>query len=247
MQTSPLFPSLIAAVFFSLSPAWCEIFTDNFDRENSEIFSSDAAASMGTGYVLSQTGKTGTPTAAVQSGQAWIARADNTHTGNSVLRYEGLPLRNSEGSSFQLEVDVTTPSITANALFYGPVFHYQTSGSGAGSFYAARLCNAGNVELQILKISPAGVASNVVNVKNSTGLKLSTTYHITITSSSPGHFEYVLTGPGLDGGSLTGNYQDASPLTGGFAGLYTSLAIASPKPTETHTPKFDNFSLAVKP
>lgn len=250
MKAPSIFPSLtlsLAAVILSASPAWSEVFADNFDREGSEFFNPDASASVGTGYVLSQTGETGTPTAAIQSNQAWIGRADKAPAGNCVLRYEGLALPDSGKNSFQLELDVTTIGVASNSSFYGLAFNYQASGAKAGSFYAARLCNGGNVEIQILKISPAGVVSNVVNVKNSAGLELNATYHLTITSSAIGIFDYALTGPGIEAGSLTGTYRDATPLSGGFAGLYTSSAAQAPKVTDTVAAKFDNFSISINP
>jgi len=250
MKMNSIFSSLtltFTAVALCASPAWSGVFTDNFDRENSPIFDPDASASVGAGYVLSQTGEAGTPTAAIQSGKIVIGRAGEGITENSVLRYEGLALPDSNEKSFRVDLDVTTMKLITGSVSYGLVFNYQTGGADGGSFYVARLNNGDGVQLQILKVSPAGVPVTWVDVGSPTPLEPGATYHLTITSSVNGMFEYDLSGPGIEAGSLTGIYRDAEPLSGGFAGLYVSSTSPEPKADEEAVAKFDNFTITINP
>lgn len=193
---------------------------DDYTRANS-TFSSDASASIGTGYVLTKTGGDQTATARILS---YGVQLQQTGTGGNavdvVLRHDDTDTLNAEtGKSFVVEGDVRTIQFVGNT-FYGLAFNYQPD----GSYYAARIntASAANV-LQFIRVTSAGVVSSFGSVTNSVILPLESWYHLKIESDTPGVFKYRLSGPDLDGGVLTGTATDTVlNLADGTAGFYAS-------------------------
>lgn len=220
--------------------AQAALFTDDFSRANT-AFETNETASIGSGYVLSQTAGTRTAQARILSGQIQFNQDLTTgslNANNVVLRQTGIELTNSEvGDSFSVSADIKTFNIASGTLLYGLAFNYQPD----GSFYAARL-NTGNTAnvLQFIRVNSAGAVGGFGNIANSVTLDADSLYTITIQSSAVGVFNYTLDGANLDGGQLTGTATDTSlNLANGKAGFYTSS-------TNTN-PLYDNLSITTIP
>ncbi len=199
-----------------------DVFQDDYNVGGFGAFNTDASVSIGPGYVLSQL--SGDKLAQARILQTAIQLKQTVGTANAanvVLRYSGIELKNADSNeSFVVEGDIKTKNnITATSL-YGLAFNYQPD----GSFYAARINtgNAANV-LQFLRVNSAGAIGAFGSVPNPVALATNATYHLVIESSEPGVFDYMLTGPDLDGGALSGTATDTVlKLENGQAGFYAS-------------------------
>lgn len=220
------------------SAAHATLFTDNFDRATTTA-NTDAAVSVGSGYVLAQS--TGTRPSTVRVTNPGVVQFNVTGAGTAAtgltLRQTSVELLNgASGESFAVSGDLKTHSAAAS-LSYGLVFNYQPD----GSYYAARINTISTVSsLQFIRVNAAGAVASVKDVGNSVALAFSSIYNLTITSSAVGVFNYVLTGSNLDGGQLTGTATDTIVnLSGGKAGFYMSGA--------NFTPTMDNLSITTIP
>ena len=213
-------------------------FTDDFNRVDTG-YSTNAADSVGSGYVLQQRAGDRLAEARISGQQLQFNQTGgSTNAADVVLYYTGIELKKctNTGEFFTVEADITTKSTAANAYWYGLAFNVQAD----GSFYDARITTGTTgVALQINKRAAGGTVTGFAaggTVSNSTPLAVSSVYHLTISSFAPGVILYSLTGPNLDGGELSGTATDTVlKLSGGYAGFYTDL-------TDT-TVLMDNLSI----
>lgn len=217
------------------------LFTDDFNRATT-AFETNTTTSIGSGYEITQT--VGDRIASIRilnpalQMQQINPAGSSINAGNIVFRQTGIELTNSEvGDSFTVSGDIKTFSAAAGSLLYGLAFNYQPD----GSFYAARIdTGTDTTVLQFLRVDGLGNVGAFANVVNSTALATSSTYTITIESSTVGVFNYTLDGANLDGGQLTGTATDtALNLANGHAGFYSSGA--------NTTPTYDNLSIQTIP
>jgi len=215
-------------------------FTDDFNRADTDR-DTDASVSVGAGYVLTKGAGEMDTTGGIndnQFGFGWTGSGLNpNHIG---LHYAGLELKNSApGESFVVEGDILTHSVAAGAYYYGLMFNYQPD----GTFYAARLrtSETAHANLTIVKWDGTKISFLSGGIVDSDVLEPGSVYHLKIESSSPGVFDYTLTGAGL-GPGLTGTATDTgSPLEGGYAGFYANGTGVN------DSVRFDNLSVTVLP
>lgn len=254
----PLISLATSAVlsFAAVSSLSAQTFTDDFNRTNA-AFNSNASIPVGAGYFLGNTSGATSATDTPRLPQVRLLDNDldfsaDTNTGstnpnNITLRYEGLELLNgSVGQSFSLSGDVLSFNSANQALTYGIVFNYQTSGASAGDFYAARLQTGNSTGLQFIRYdASANTLQSFANVNTVSNLATITNYRIGISSSAAGAFSYTLTdldgSNSINGGnSIAGSATDnVLQLADGFGGFYISGV--------SLVPQFDNLSISVVP
>lgn len=216
-------------------------FSDDFNRSQT-AFETNTTTSIGSGYVLTQT--SGDRFASIrillnQLQMQQINPAGSTlNAGNIVFRQTGITLKNSNaGESFTVSGDIKTFSSAAGSLSYGLAFNYQPD----GSYYAARIDTGTDATvLQFIRVNAAGAVGGFANIANSVPLATGSIYHITISSSAVGVFNYTLDGANLDGGQLAGTVTETTMnLANGHAGFYASAA--------NTTPLYDNLFIETLP
>ncbi|QHI68785.1 hypothetical protein [Tichowtungia aerotolerans] len=208
-------------------------FVDSYTRSQT-VFSTNAAESIGPGYVMKQLGGDKIATSRILSYKIQLSQLSGSVNANNVyFYYTGAEMQNSGSNQISIvEGDIDTHSAAAGSLLYGLVFNVQPD----GSHYIARINTGTTTVLQFLRVTSAGAITSFSTADNSTTLALSSTYHMKIETFSPGSFRYTLTGPGLDGGALSGMVQDtALKLADGYAGFHASGANV--------TPRFDSLSV----
>jgi|GEM_PF-4230075 len=218
--------------------AQASLVTDNFNRANAGL-NTNAATSIGGAYELSQTTGDKKAQAGITNNTAFFGQttAGTVNAGNIVLRRADISLQNSlAGQSFTVSADITTHNAASASLLYGLAFNYQTNNA---TYYAARLNTGGGANvLQFVQYNGTNVTT-VKTITNSVALAISSIYNLQVTSTNTGSFSYILTGIGLDGGSLAGTVTASLGLSDGYAGLYTSAA--------NNNPRFDNLSITSIP
>lgn len=202
------------------------LFTDNFSRTDTAL-STNAAVSIGNGYVLCQRDGDKLAEAQISGQQVRFNQTSGSVNASDMILYQsGVTLQNSgPGQSFTVSADITTRSGVAQSWLYGVAFNVQID----GSFYDARI-NTGNLSvLQLNRRAAGGTVTGITgsgttsSATNSVLLATSSVYHLTISSSSPGVISYSMTGANLDGGELSGTMIDPTlKLSGGYAGFYIS-------------------------
>lgn len=202
-------------------------FADSYTRANSS-FNADPAVSIGTGYVRLQLSGAIPAVSRIWANQIQVTQSSWSSTENAkniLWYYTGAEMQNSGSNAVSIvEGDIQTINAVNQNKWYGLAFNVQPD----GSYYAARI-NTGNTNvLQFIRVTSAGAISSFGAVAQSSMLPLSSTYHFKIEAFSPGAFRYTVTGPGLDGGILSGIINDtALELSDGYAGFYTSDSDAS--------------------
>lgn len=234
---------VIPMLMFSLlcGAAQATQFYDDFNRPMT-VFETNVTTSIGSGYVLTQTAGDRIASIRILSHQLQMQQINpagsTLNAGDIVFRQTGITLKNSNvGESFTVSGDIKTFSLVEPSLLYGLAFNYQPD----GSFYAARIDTGGDpTVLQFIRVNAAGAVGGFANIANSAPLVPGSIYHITISSSAVGVFDYTLTGANLDGGQLTGTVAETlMNLANGQAGFYASAA--------STTPLYDNLFIEILP
>ena len=214
----------IAAVSLLYFTANASLFTDDFNRADTSL-NTNPSVSIGSGYVLTQLAGDKLAQVRVLSNQlAWGQTTAGSANAQNILLYQtSIALQN----TWTVQADIQTGTGASGTLLYGLAFNVQPD----GSFYAARITTGTNgVSLQMSRYAAGGSVTGFAtpttsSVSNSTPLALSSVYHLAVSSSVPGVVSYLLTGPGLDGGQLSGAMTDTTlKLSGGYAGFYTTAA-----------------------
>ncbi|MEA2068912.1 MAG: hypothetical protein U9P12_06915, partial [Verrucomicrobiota bacterium] len=216
------YASSLGAATFDDFNLMTDVFQDDYNVGGFGSFNTDASVSIGSGYALSQvSGDKLAQARILQTAIQLNQTAGTANAANVVLRYTDIELKNAgSNESFVVEGDIKTKNNVASSSLYGLAFNYQPD----GSFYAARI-NTGNAAnaLQFIRVNNAGATGSFGSVSNLVALATNATYHLVIESSTPGVFDYALTGPDLDGGSLSGTATDSAlQLEDGHAGFYAS-------------------------
>ena len=212
--------------------AQASLFTDDFNRANTA--SSTNPALIGSGYAVWYPATTNTTP---QFKIATNALVFSGGTAKNISLYQNtIQTANTGGNSFTISEDITTVGTAAPALLYGLCFNVQAD----GSLYALRINTGSTNVLQFLKFNAAGTATSTRNVAISGLLATSSVYHIEVSSSAAGVFDYTLTGANL-GSGLSGTFTaDVSGvLSNGYGGVYSSAANAGVS--------FDNLSITSIP
>jgi hypothetical protein len=200
-------------------------FADSYTRANS-TFVTNAAESIGAGYVMNQLGGDKIATSRLLSYRVQLSQLTGSVNANNVWLYStNAQIQNSGSNQISIiEGDIGTISSAAGSLLYGLAFNIQPD----DSHYIARINTGTTNVMQFLRVTSAGAISTISTVANSTTLALSSTYHLKIEAFSPGVFRYTMTGADLDGGALSGMVEDFSlELADGYAGFHASGANTS--------------------
>lgn len=216
-------------------------FIDDFNRTQTDFETNDTV-SIGSGYLLTQTAGDRFASIRILANQLQMQQitpvGSTLNAQNIVFRQTGIGLKNSNaGDSFTVSGDIKTYNGVAPALSYGLAFNYQPD----GSFYAARMDTGTDATvLQFIRVNAAGATGGFANIANSVPLAINSIYHLTVSSSAVGVFQYTLDGANLDGGQLTGTATETTMnLANGQAGFYASAANTSPL--------YDNLSIESLP
>jgi hypothetical protein len=225
----------VAATLGLVPLATAAVVTDDFNRPDTSA-NADASVSVGANYQLTQRAGTRDAQAYIDSNQVGLSQiggATDTNAADVVLRRTDITLtqNTSPGESFTVSGEVQTFSSSAAGLLYGLAFNF----IDADNFYAARI-NTANDNLQFIQVVNGNVSQFATADLDATPTA-STSYTLSITSSSPGSFDYTVVGTGINS---AGTVNDASvDFQGGTAGFYQN--------NTNVTPRFDNLTITTIP
>jgi sialate O-acetylesterase len=214
---------------------------NDFSGENSD-YDTDASVSIEDGFVLKKAmgGRDAMARRIDGKVQLGAALGEGSLPGRIGLIYKGLELKNANPrESFTVKGEITTLNTANGSYQNGLTLNHQAD----GRFYTARMNTrdvpAGAVSIMQFSRVDGAAQSNFAEIINSQPLVVASAYNLEISSSSPGVFDYTLTGANLDGGRLTGTVTDPVwKLESGYAGFYASTANTSVR--------FDNLYIQVR-
>jgi hypothetical protein len=201
--------------------------TDDFNRANT-IQTAYTVNAGGTGWTQSDDGG---PT-----GDDWLIKDNALRLRNraaeAILYNTGLETQSGGGTGFTLKTDVMG---LQHGTYTGIVFNY----ADEDNYYVIRF-RTGFSTCQLLQKTSSG-QDVLLNTSLASGTFAEDTYYtLTVTSDAAGVFDFTIdetgAGPVV---SLTRVDNSASPLTGGYAGLYGNLTPPG------HIVNFDNFRLTM--
>ena len=221
----------IISLLVSVSSAWATLITNNFNGANTTQTAYTVTVG-GTDWVQDGNGT-------ASAGADWFINGNElrgrNRQDNAFLRNTAQQTISGGGTNFTLSVDVSP--LNAN-VWIGAVFNYTST----SNYYILRI-KGDATNWQLLGVD-GGVQSTLTSGTLSSGtFAQDLFYNLNITSDTAGSFNFAIKARGSSTvlNSVT-NYTDAtSPLQGGNAGMFFSLA------TGGHNAAYDNFSLNVIP
>ena len=209
-----------AALFFTTEPLF-----DDFNRTNTTqtgyTFNAD-----GTGWAqFDDSGSTGDDWFIKDNALRLRNRADNAILYNTSLKTE-----NGTGYDFTLKADVMG---LQHGTYAGIIFNYIDE----ENYYVVRF-RSGFPTYQLLRQTASGWNNLLAGSVDGTFAE-DTYYTVTVTSGTPGAFDFTIDETGVGTVVSTNADDSASALAGGYAGLYGTLG------TRTQLVNFDNFDLQV--
>ena len=228
---------LIIGLVFLLGGIWsaqAATFSDDFDRGTNTYNQTAHTVNVGgMGWLQDGDGVDG-------EGNDWFLTELSSNSvlrlrnraDNSVLYNTGLQTDNGGGSGFTLTSDVMG---LQNGTYAGIVFNY----TDEDNYYVIRY-RSGYGTYQLLQRTSSGW-STILNTSLSSGTFAEDVYYtVTVRSDAAGVFDFTIDETGVGTVVDATRVDDsASPLTGGYSGLYGTLS------TRTQLVNFDNFDLQV--
>ena len=208
---------ITAVLFCSVVPA--ATFKDDFNRDGRQNM--NPAVSIGADYATRST-TAENPVFSIDRGMLKITGGG---AARQILLYPAkIKTESGNGKSFTISGDVKTIPMVAATALYGLAFNIQED----GTFYTLRMNtrndNLATIILMLLDETGKQIAATVLTT---VPLELSSVYHLEVSSSTPGVFDYIVNGPKNSSFSGTADLSKGRVLHGGHGGFYLNVGNAN--------------------